>query len=75
MPGKENKNEFGRLDRRSTLKLMSLALGGIFAIPLALSPLRKLRGRPTKLPDLPGEGSIFQPRRDDRLIRWEQQNH
>ncbi len=75
MPDKENKNGFEKLDRRSTLKLMSLVLGGIFAIPLALSPLRKLRRRPTKLSDLPGEGSIFQPKRDDRLIQWEKQNH
>ena len=65
----------GNLDRRNTLKFMTLALAGIFLIPFIMSPLKKLRGKKSRLPDLPGEESIFQPRRDERLIRWEQQNH
>ena len=74
MADKKNTGESSSINRRVALKLMTLALGGMITIPLILSPLRKLTTKQAKLPKLPGEGSIFQPKRDLRLDRWEQTN-
>ena len=57
-----------QLSRRTVLKSLGLALGGVATLPL-LS--RLFTRKPLHDPTLPGEGSIFQPRRDARLEEWE----
>ena len=61
-------------DRRRVLQGLGFALGGVF-VASALSHFfrRPTQRRPRPL-DLPGEGSIFQPRRDARLEEWERRH-
>ena len=56
------------LPRRTVLKSLALALGGVATLPLLSRLLTK---KPLHDPTLPGEGSIFQPRRDANLEAWE----
>ena len=56
--------------RRTLLQGMALALGGIASASLLSRLLRRPR-RGAGPSDLPGEGSIFQPRHDARLEEWE----
>lgn len=65
-------SEFKGHSRRHFLATLVLGLG---ALTFLASISRFLgRRRPTPLvSELPGEGSIFQPRRDARLEAWERQ--
>ena len=59
------------LSRRSFLKRLSVGAVGAFALGLPLSSLLARRSKEDPLvTDLPGEGSIFQPRQDQRLGEW-----
>ena len=57
-----------QLSRRTVLKSLALAAGGVAALPLFS---RLFSRKPPHDTTLPGEGSIFQPRRDARLAEWE----
>ena len=60
-----------RFSRRNVLGTMAVAVGSLASLPL-LSHLLRRPTRPTdpRFMDLPGEGSIFQPRNDARLQEW-----
>ena len=65
-----DKRDDMRFSRRNVLGTLAMAVGGLAALPL-LSHLLRRPGRPDpRLMDLPGEGSIFQPRNDARLQEW-----
>lgn len=65
-----DKRDDMRFSRRRVLGTMALAVGSLASLPL-LSHLLRRPGRPDpRLMDLPGEGSIFQPRNDARLQEW-----
>jgi hypothetical protein len=61
--------------RRGFLKLLSLkALNGLSS---SLLPTRWIGKSPQQNPhttDLPGEGSIFAPRKDQRLEEWQRRH-
>ena len=60
-----------RITRRRLLGALALGLGGIASlqiVPHLFDPASRRKPRDTSLP---GEGSIFQPRRDARLEEWE----
>jgi hypothetical protein len=59
----------GHISRRTMLKSLALAAGGLAALPV-LARIRSKKPR-TESP-LPGEGSIFQPRHDARFKDWVQ---
>ena len=59
-----------QFSRRRVLGTMAVAVGSLASLPL-LSHLLRRSPRPNPLlMDLPGEGSIFQPRNDARLQEW-----
>ena len=61
------------MSRRTLLRGMALAMGGIASASLLSRLLRRPRQGPGPS-DLPGDGSIFQPRRDARLEEWEREH-
>jgi hypothetical protein len=61
-------------NRRKLLGTLALVLGGIALVALLAKLLvRRTPNRPAAH-DLPGDGSIFQPRRDARLEEWERRH-
>ena len=60
----------GDFTRRKALGTLALALGGLASLPLLSGLLRRSRKLDPRLQDLPGEDSIFQPRRDANLKAW-----
>ncbi|MSQ40482.1 MAG: hypothetical protein EXR55_02240 [Dehalococcoidia bacterium] len=62
-------------DRRGFLKLLSL--GALNGLSMGWLPARWIGGRPKQDPlsmNLPGEGSIFAPRKDQRLEEWQRRH-
>ena len=67
----QEKRSESTLSRRNFLKFLSL--GAVSGLSLSLVLGRWGRGRSKKdvlAMDLPGEGSIFEPRKDERLAAW-----
>ena len=61
-------NKYGR---RGFLKMLSVGLIGSLSLGVFLGAKSRQRSRQDVLDaDLPGEGSIFQPRNDERLASW-----
>lgn len=65
-----DKRDEMRFSRRSVLGTVAMAVGGLAALPLLSHFTRRPRRPDPRLMDLPGEGSIFQPRNDARLQEW-----
>jgi hypothetical protein len=69
-----------RFSRRDVLKVAAVGVGLLAGVSILgkLTGLGKLAGGPGKADPrsvpLPGEGSIFQPRRDARLEAWEREH-
>ncbi|GEM_PF-4305240 len=62
-------------DRRGFLKLLSL--GALNGLSMGWLPARLIGGSPRQDPlstDLPGEGSIFAPRKDQRFAAWQRKH-
>ena len=58
------------VSRRGFLKRLALVGAALSALPLLRSPFARAGQGPRPLPaDLPGDGSIFQPRNDNRRQR------
>lgn len=56
--------------RRQFLKWAALGLAGAAALSASITSLFSESSRKPVSTDLPGEGSIFQPRQDARLEEW-----
>ncbi|MEX2599755.1 MAG: twin-arginine translocation signal domain-containing protein [Dehalococcoidia bacterium] len=64
------KAESGSSSRRTFLKQLAVVGAAITALPLLRNPFARASESPRNIPaDLPGEGSIFQPRNDNRRQR------
>jgi hypothetical protein len=67
----EDNNIATNYGRRGFLKMLSVGLIGSLSLGIFLGAKNKQRSRENVLDsDLPGEGSIFQPRNDERLASW-----
>ena len=65
-----DKRDETRFSRRRVLGTMAMAVGGLASMPLLSHLLRRSPRPDPRQMDLPGEGSIFQPRNDARLQEW-----
>ena len=65
-----DKRDEMRFSRRRVLGTMAVAVGGLASLPLLSHLLRRPARPDPRQMDLPGEGSIFQPRNDARLQEW-----
>ncbi|MSQ11921.1 MAG: hypothetical protein EXR48_04425 [Dehalococcoidia bacterium] len=59
------------LNRREILAAAAMGIGALASLTLVGRLLRRERRSDAASVPLPGEGSIFQPRRDARLEEWE----
>lgn len=75
MSSKKTRRSAEGSTRRTLLRNLALALGGVAALPLLSRLLQRSSKTDPRSLNLPGEGSIFQPRRDARLEEWERQHH
>ena len=65
-----DKRDDMRFSRRRVLGSLAMAVGGLATLPFLSHLLRRSSRPDPRLMDLPGEGSIFQPRNDARLQEW-----
>ena len=65
-----DKRDDTQFSRRRVLSTMAMAVGGLASLPLLSHLLRRSPRPDPRLMNLPGEGSIFQPRNDARLQEW-----
>lgn len=67
----DNNNIATNYGRRGFLKMLSVGFIGSLSIGLFFGARNKQRAKQDVLDaELPGEGSIFQPRNDERLASW-----
>ena len=65
-----DKRDDMRFSRRRVMGTLAMAVGGLATLPLLSHLLRRPARPDPRFMDLPGEGSIFQPRNDERLQEW-----
>ena len=74
MPNDDAQNDQEGMRRRRFLGSVTASIGSVMALPLLLGLKSRLWVSNPRRMDLPGDGSIFQPRNDFRLEEWKRRN-